>query len=238
MNVEAVPPQLSTELSPGQYVSITVSDTGCGMSPSVLARAFEPFFTTKEQGKGTGLGLAQLYGFAKQSGGTARIDSREGEGTSVTIYLPRTRELSSGSEAPLVHRKPAERARILLVDDDDDVRMVAAALIEEIGYEVVAVESGEAALKALEMHRFSVLVTDVAMPGMTGVELARKTRLMAPHLPIIFASGYADVQTFGAELDDKTLLKKPYRIAEIAARIDATLTQQRQEGNVLEFRRT
>ncbi len=236
-NVEAVPPQLSTELSPGQYVSITVSDTGCGMSPSVLARAFEPFFTTKEQGKGTGLGLAQLYGFAKQSGGTARIDSREGEGTSVTIYLPRTRELSSGSEAPLVHRKPAERARILLVDDDDFVRMAAAALIEEIGYEVVAVDSGEAALRALEMHRFSILVTDVAMPGMTGVDLARQARRMAPHLPIIFASGYADVQTFGAELDDETLLKKPFRIADVAARIDETLAQQRQQGNVLEFRR-
>jgi CheY-like chemotaxis protein len=125
----------------------------------------------------------------------------------------------------------------MVVDDDDDVRMVAAAMIEEIGYEVIAVESGEAALKTLEVHRFSLLVTDVAMPGMNGVELARRARAMAPHLPIIFASGYADVQTFGPELADEQLLKKPYRIAEVAARIGSALSEQRREENVIEFRR-
>jgi CheY-like chemotaxis protein len=207
------------------------------MSPTVLARAFEPFFTTKEQGKGTGLGLAQLYGFARQSGGTARIESREGEGTTVTIYLPRTRQECAAVELADAQQMATERAKILVVDDDDDVRMVAAAMIEEIGYEVVAVESGAAALQAMEADHFSLLVTDVAMPGMNGVELAQKARAAVPDMPIIFASGYADVQMFGAELADEPLLKKPYRIAEVAARIGQTLSEQRRPGNVLEFRR-
>jgi signal transduction histidine kinase/ActR/RegA family two-component response regulator len=236
-NVEEVPAGLSTELSPGEYVAIAVSDTGSGMQPGVLARAFEPFFTTKEQGKGTGLGLAQLYGFAKQSGGTARIESREGEGTTVTIYLPRTRELAAPVALATVEQRATQRARILVVDDDDDVRQVAAALIEEIGYEVMAVGSGEAALQALSGGGFAMLVTDVVMPGMSGVDLARQVRALQPRLPILFASGYADVQTFGEELTDESVLKKPYRIAEVAARIADMLGQRDKGENVLDFRR-
>ena len=236
-NVEEVPAGLSTELSPGEYVAIAVSDTGSGMQPAVLARAFEPFFTTKEQGKGTGLGLAQLYGFAKQSGGTARIESREGEGTTVTIYLPRTRELAAPVALATVEQRATQRARILVVDDDDDVRQVAAALIEEIGYEVMAVGSGEAALQALSGGGFAMLVTDVVMPGMSGVDLARQVRALQPRLPILFASGYADVQTFGEELTDESVLKKPYRIAEVAARIADMLGQRDKGENVLDFRR-
>jgi signal transduction histidine kinase/CheY-like chemotaxis protein len=236
-NMETVPPHLESELSRGQYVAISVSDTGTGMPPGVLARAFEPFFTTKEVGKGTGLGLAQLYGFARQSGGTARIETREGEGTTVTMYLPRTERKRAMAEPSLIETKPAERSRILLVDDDEAVRQVAAALIEEIGYEVVAAESGEAALKALEPGRFSLLITDVAMPGMNGVQLARRVEEIAPTLPILFASGYADLQTFGKELEAERLLKKPFRIGEIAARIAAALAETRRDGNVVEFRR-
>ncbi|HEV2745766.1 MAG TPA: response regulator [Allosphingosinicella sp.] len=236
-NVDTVPDQLAAELPEGQYVAIAVADTGTGMTPSVLARAFEPFFTTKEQGRGTGLGLAQLYGFAKQSGGTARIETREGEGTTVTIYLPRTQRQTATSEPPVPEAKPAERVRILVVDDDDDVRTIAAALIEEIGYEVVAVASAEAALRALEPDRFALVVTDVAMPGATGVDLARRIREIAPDMPILFASGFADVQTFGPELSDEMVLKKPYRIAELAARIGAALADRRRGGNVVELRR-
>ena len=237
-NVDEVPPHLASELSPGQYVALSVLDTGTGMSADVVARAFEPFFTTKEQGKGTGLGLAQLYGFAKQSGGTARIESREGEGTTVHLYLPRTKEqpvavLLAGAEP-----KPAARVRILVVDDDDDVRSVAATMIEEIGYEVVAAESGEAALKVLDREEFALVLTDVAMPGMSGVDLARRIRATRPKLPILFASGYADVQTFGAELSEEALLKKPYRIADLAARIGQVLTERARSGdNVVELRR-
>jgi signal transduction histidine kinase/CheY-like chemotaxis protein len=236
-NIDRVPDPLSTELNEGQYVAVSVCDTGTGMSPDVLARAFEPFFTTKEQGKGTGLGLAQLYGFAKQSGGTARIESEEGKGTIVTIYLPRTQEERAAAEPVAMEARPTERARILLVDDDDDVRQVAAALIEEIGYEVVAAESGEAALRMLEPGKFSLLITDIAMPGMNGVQLARRVKAVAPTLPVIFASGYADVQTFGSELDDEQLLKKPFRIADVAARISVALHESRRGGNVIEFRR-
>ena len=236
-NVDEVPAQLASELIPGQYVAIAVSDTGTGMPPAVLARAFEPFFTTKEPGKGTGLGLAQLYGFAKQSGGTARIKSREGEGTTVTIYLPRTEAATVVAEPEVLQAAPAERARILIVDDDDDVRNIAAALVEEIGYEVEAVSSGEAALKTLENGRFALLITDVAMPGMNGVELSRRLRASLPTLPIIFASGYADVQTFGEELAHENLLKKPYRITELAARIGAALADRPSGDNVIEFRR-
>ncbi len=236
-NVEEVPPKASGDLAPGEYVSIAVSDTGTGMPPAVLARAFEPFFTTKEQGKGTGLGLAQLYGFAKQSGGTARIESREGEGTTVTIYLPRTEAASPSAEIPALETKAAQRVRILIVDDDDDVRNVAAALVEEIGYDVEAAESGEAALRLLEPDRFALVITDVAMPGMTGVDLARQIRSEMPDLPIIFASGYADVQTFGEELLQEDLLKKPYRIAELAARISGALAERASGGNVVPLRR-
>ncbi len=235
-NVETVPAKLSSDLSPGQYVAIAVSDTGAGMSPAVLARAFEPFFTTKEQGKGTGLGLAQLYGFAKQSGGTARIESREGEGTIVTIYLPRTEAACRSAEIPVLETRAAERVRILIVDDDEDVRNIAAALVEEIGYDVDAAESGEAALRLLAPDRFALVITDVAMPGMTGVDLAREIRSKVPDLPIIFASGYADVQTFGEELLHENLLKKPYRIAELAARISAALAERASGGNVVPLR--
>jgi signal transduction histidine kinase/ActR/RegA family two-component response regulator len=236
-NVDSVPPNLASELAPGQYVAIAVSDTGAGMSPAVLARAFEPFFTTKEQGKGTGLGLAQLYGFAKQSGGTARIESREDEGTTVTIYLPRTAADTTAARPEALQVAPAERSRILVVDDDDDVRNIAAALVEEIGYEVEAVGSGEAALQLLAPGRFALMITDVVMPGMNGVELARIARKSLPDLPIVFASGYADVRTFGEELVDENLLRKPYRIADLAARISTALAERPPGGNVIEFRR-
>jgi len=236
-NVASVPSALSTELSPGEYVAIAVTDTGIGMSPSILGRAFEPFFTTKEKGKGTGLGLAQLYGFAKQSGGTARIESREGEGTTVTIYLPRTRSESEEAAAPMIAPKPRPATRVLIVDDDDDVRMVAAAMVEELGYEVVAVESGESALKEIEPGRFALVLTDVAMPGMNGVELAHQIRERLPKLPILFASGYADLATFGDELTDDNLMKKPYRMSDVAARIASALDERPGTGNVVGFRR-
>jgi signal transduction histidine kinase/ActR/RegA family two-component response regulator len=232
-NVPEVPRALSLELEPGAYVAIAVTDTGVGMRPEVLAKAFEPFFTTKTDGKGTGLGLAQLYGFAKQSGGTAKIESREGEGTTVTIYLPRThRETAAAGEAA-ADAAPEACAKVLIVDDDDDVRMVAAAMIEEAGYEVETVASGAAALDRLDsgLDGYGLMITDVVMPGMSGVELARQVRRRHPALPVIFASGYADLQTFGSELSEEQVLKKPYRVAEIAAHVGAVLRDAaRREG--------
>jgi len=222
-NRAAPPPTLGAELAEGEYVEISVCDTGTGMAPDVLRHAFEPFFTTKAQGRGTGLGLAQLYGFAQQSGGTARIDSEEGKGTTVTIYLPRTEATAEAARAVPHEEGGRRRGRVLLVDDDAAVLEATAALVAELGFEVSPASSGEAALAMLAADRFDLLMTDVAMPGMNGVELARAAREAAPGLPVLFASGYADVQTFGAELGCEILLKKPFRIGEVAARIQQVL---------------
>ena len=239
-NVGEVPQALAAELAPGEYVALTVADNGTGMPPEVLARAFEPFFTTKLQGKGTGLGLAQLYGFARQSGGTVRIESEEGQGTVVTIYLPRTH--GDVQDVALAAPELPEQgsATILIVDDDDGVRTVAAAIVEELGFKVLAAGTGREALQILaDDPRIDLLLTDIVMPEMTGVELARQVRAMRPDLPILFASGYADVKTFGDELETETVLKKPFRIAEVAARLRDVLDASAVggEGNVIEFRR-
>jgi CheY-like chemotaxis protein len=164
-----------------------------------------------------------LYGFAKQSGGAAKIASAIGKGTTVSIYLPRTHEQVT-REPLLRHEGPRSRgAKILVIDDDDDVRSVTSATIEELGYHVVALPNPEEALNRLGRERFDLLLTDVAMPVMNGVELARRARTLDEELPILFASGYADVQAFGAELSDETVLKKPFRIVELAAKIEAAL---------------
>ena len=209
------------DLSPGEYVAIAVSDTGTGMTREVLAKAFEPFFTTKQPGQGTGLGLSQLYGFAKQSGGTVRIKSKVGDGTTVTIYLPRTDSQpdhhdSSATTLPQTGRRP-----VLVVDDDDAVREVCAAMLEDIGWRVVPASGGEDALAKLDGCEFAALLTDVAMPGMSGVELAGRARMRCPDLPILFASGYADLDSFGAQLRNEIVLKKPYRLSELGDRLAA-----------------
>ncbi|QIK78256.1 response regulator [Sphingomonas piscis] len=218
-NVLQVPAHLSSELGGREYVAVSVADTGSGMSPDVIARAFEPFFTTKEQGRGTGLGLSQLYGFAKQSGGTVRIESQEGKGTKVTVYLPRTNAPAKVVELAPASTGQSDLMSVLLVDDDDAVREVCATMLEEIGCRVSDASSGEQALDLLANHHFTVMVTDVAMPGMSGVTLAERAREIAPDMPIMFASGYADLGSFGEDLADEVVMKKPYRLAELAARL-------------------
>lgn len=235
-NLASVPPSLSTELAAGEYVVIAVTDTGTGMAPEVLTRAFEPFFTTKETGRGTGLGLSQLYGFAKQSGGTARIESTLGEGTTVTIYLPRTHRQARAETVPIEKAGTRDRVSILLVDDDDGVRGVCSAMLEEMGCKVTAAASGEEALRALGSDKFSLMLTDIAMPAMNGVELAKRAREIAPAMPVLFATGYADLQVFGEMLNDETVVRKPYRLADLAARIESMVDAQRAE-NVVDIRR-
>jgi CheY-like chemotaxis protein len=240
-NVAEVPQALGAELPPGEYVALAVHDNGCGMPPEVLARAFEPFYTTKLQGKGTGLGLAQLYGFARQSGGTARIESEPGQGTTVTIYLPRTHAEAPDLAVDIPEKPEPGSARVLVVDDDEGVRCVAAAIVEELGFKVLSAATGREALQILAADpRIDLLLTDIVMPEMTGVELARQVRERYPDLPILFASGYADVRTFGEELETETVLKKPFRIAEVAARLREVIEQRQAaagDGNILEFRR-
>lgn len=224
------------DLRDGEYVAVSVSDTGTGMPPEVQAKAFEPFFTTKQPGQGTGLGLSQLYGFAKQSGGTARIDSNVGSGTTVTIYLPRADGEPRQKDARTQPEERTGRLPVLVVDDDDAVREVCTAMLEDIGWRVVQASGGEDALAKLDGCEFAALLTDVAMPGMSGVELAGHVRDRCPKLPVLFASGYADLDSFGAQLSTEVVLKKPYRLSELGGRLSA-LVDAGTRGEALELNR-
>ncbi|UZK69354.1 response regulator [Sphingomonas sp. S1-29] len=225
-NVATVPAEVAGELAEGHYIAIAVSDTGTGMSEAVIARAFEPFFTTKEKGKGTGLGLAQIYGFARQSGGTVHIASEVGRGATVTLYLPRTHDLVAPAPRDTTRDSiTAGNAHILVVDDDDEVRAIAAQMLGEIGYEVTACESARHALADFAGERFDMVLTDILMPGMNGLEFARRVRAIDPAMPILFASGYADMADTRSELTEETLIRKPYRLAELADRIADTLAR-------------
>jgi CheY-like chemotaxis protein len=226
--------EASLDLTPGDYLRVAVCDTGTGMSEDVLARAFEPFFTTKEVGKGSGLGLAQVYGFARQSGGGVRIRSAVGKGTTVEIYLPRSfgkpeaPAESAGGEQP----GAAGRATILVVDDQEDVREVAAGQLEALGYRVVQATSGETALDLLKGRAgVDLLMADYAMPGMSGTELARSALASRPDLPVLLVTGYADTTPMEGEVPHARLLKKPYRMAELSAAIDDLLRPRRERKN-------
>ena len=222
------------EPCPGDYVMVAVTDHGSGMAPEVLARAFEPFFTTKEVGKGSGLGLAQVYGFAKQSGGGVRIDTRVGAGTSIKVYLPRAAgdviEPESPPPAPVSERSGQMRRCILLVDDDTDVREVTAAILAERGYEVIEAGSGGAALDVLDREgaRLDLMLMDYAMPGMNGSEVAREAHAKLPSLPVLFLTGYADFSAF-KEVGDDCIVSKPFREEDLLARVAAIIGAGAQE---------
>ena len=166
------------DIRAGDYVKISVTDTGCGMPPDVLERAFEPFFTTKPVGKGTGLGLSQIFGFAHQSGGEVGIESEVGSGTTVSIYLPRTEAAAPVRIHPAVQRADdadvhVAGARILLVEDDPRVRTATVGALEDLDYEPVACGSGAEAIELFNAQEFDLVITDVIMPEMTGPELIR-----------------------------------------------------------------
>jgi signal transduction histidine kinase/ActR/RegA family two-component response regulator len=207
---------------PGPFVAVTVRDGGAGMTPDVVDRAFDPFFTTKEVGQGSGLGLSQVYGFARQLGGHTRIESRAGSGTAVTIYLP----LAAPAEAPVPALRPAPaggRRHVLLVEDDADVRPVLQESLASAGWEVTAVADGQAALEELRRGgALDMLVTDVVMPGdVSGVELARRATAMRPGLPVLLISGYATatLAAHGASEDEFDLLRKPFTADQLLARM-------------------
>ncbi len=215
-------------LTPGDYVQISVTDTGEGMTEEVLSRAVEPFFTTKEVGKGSGLGLSMVHGVATQSGGGMRIDSQLGRGTTVSVYLPRARR-SSAIRRDHVSRAAAvdQRATILVVDDDSAVREVAVSSLEGLGYHVLAAANGPAALDVLDRNRaVDLLMVDVAMPGMNGVEFIRRARERRPGLPAVLVTGYADVAAFAPAAGD-LVFQKPYRLERLAECIAAALRRQR-----------
>jgi signal transduction histidine kinase/DNA-binding response OmpR family regulator len=215
------------DVIPGQYVMLAVSDTGQGMSPDVIAHVFEPFFTTKPEGKGTGLGLAQAYGFVKQTGGHIKIYSEVGEGTTVKLYLPRTRQAEE-TAAP-VNAKPAlgGSERILVVEDDENVREAATEMLRELGYQVLSAENAEAALRQLEEGADpQLLFTDVVMPGPIPTrEFTRQVQQMRPGIRILYTSGYTQnaIVHNGRLDDDAFLLSKPYRKDELARKIRGVL---------------
>lgn len=215
------------DLVPGDYVLISVADTGQGMSAEVLAHACEPFYTTKGPGKGSGLGLAQVYGLARQSGGGIRIRSVVGRGTTVEVYLPRSLARAGAVIERREDRYPRaldRRVMVLVIDDEDDVREITVAYLEALGFQVVQAASGQAALDLLQGGAgIDVLMADYAMPGMSGIELARAVRARCPDLPVVIMTGYVDTTSFDGRIENATLLKKPYRMSELGAAIDDAL---------------
>jgi len=224
-NVTLRAPRAPEEPAAGDYVEVCVSDDGHGMTAEVRAKVFEPFFTTKEIGKGSGLGLSQVLGFAKQSGGGIRLNSAPGRGTSVHIYLPRAHIKADESDvAPAVAPVP-ERVggRILLVDDDNAVREVTAAMLDELGYQVIEAGSGPSALQLLDDRTpCDLIIIDFAMPGMSGAELARRVKARRPELPVLFVTGFAERSAL-AGVQDGHIIGKPFVTGELAEKVQQAL---------------
>jgi PAS domain S-box-containing protein len=212
------------ELSPGQYVAICVTDTGTGMTPDTLAHAFEPFFTTKEPGHGTGLGLSQVYGFVKQSGGHIKIYSELGQGTTVKIYLPRhhgSAETETEAETAVAEGDATET--ILVVEDDADLRIYITEALRDLSYRVLSAPSAQSALTILlqEEPKIHLMLTDVVMPGLNGRELAKRAAQMRPGLKILFMTGYSrNAIVHQGRLDEGVdLVEKPVSQARLALKV-------------------
>ena len=209
---------LADELNAGEYVAISVEDTGTGIAPDVLGKIFDPFFTTKPVGKGTGLGLSQVHGFVHQAGGTVKVSSELGKGTKITILLPRKAEVAAPAVEEISIVESGASGTVLLVEDNPDVATVSASLLEQLGYTVLKVADAEAALREIEHDGIDLVFSDIVMPGkMDGLSLARHLRAIRPGLPILLASGYSD-----AALNvrgDFPILRKPYEIHQLSQAI-------------------
>ena len=210
-----------SEVTPGQYVMLAVTDTGTGMTLEVLRRVFEPFFTTKPEGKGTGLGLAQAFGFTKQSGGHIKIYSELGHGTTIKLYLPRTRREADALDRALPAAEGGSE-HILVVEDDEGVRAAVADMLGELGYRVSRAENAESALALLRKEKPDLIFTDVVMPGAIPTrEFTRRAQELYPGLKVLYTSGYTQnaIVHNGKLDDDALLLSKPYRKDELARKL-------------------
>jgi CheY-like chemotaxis protein len=227
------------DLKPGEYVLVSVRDTGTGMSKETLARVFEPFFTTKPVGQGTGLGLSQLYGFIKQSGGHVNIESEIGKGTNVKLYLPRSTVDKSALVPKLRELVPEspQQETVLVVEDDEDVRRYAVSMLGELGYNVVEAGDGSAALRQLEVHpdiRF--LFSDVGLPGdYNGRELAEEALRRRPYLKVLFTTGYGlDGIIHEGRLDAGIqLITKPFTFEEFSEKVRKVFEMPRKDKILL-----
>jgi signal transduction histidine kinase/ActR/RegA family two-component response regulator len=219
------------QVEPGEYVSISVTDTGCGIEPDVLKRVFEPFFTTKESGKGSGLGLAMVNGFAEQAGGVATIESKVGRGTTVQVLLPRTREAQVEREDTIVSKvAPGGTETILVVEDDADLRETVVTALSQLGYRALSAPNAAAALRVLSSsEKIDLLFTDVMMPGgMLGPALAKRARELRPGIEVLFTTGYAETNVLAttAGLSSSEVINKPYRNEDLAMRIRYVLDRE------------
>ncbi|HEX8785507.1 MAG TPA: PAS domain S-box protein [Telluria sp.] len=219
------------DVAPGQYVMLAVTDTGSGMPPEVLRQAFEPFFSTKDEGKGTGLGLSMVYGFARQSGGSVRIESSPGQGSEVRLLLPRHVQevpLPEPGDAEVPLAPASHKGLVLVVDDEADIRTIMAEVLELQGYTVLQAGDAPQALRRLQDRRPDMLVTDIGLPnGMNGRQLADLVRAQWPQLPVLMVTGYAEStvmknETLPAQME---LLIKPFAMNALVGKVDAMLTQ-------------
>ena len=225
-NVTLGEPRYPEEPPSGDYVAVCVGDTGTGMNESVRRKVFEPFFTTKEIGKGSGLGLSQVLGFAQQSSGGVSIESKLGEGTRVHIYLPRSIAQAERPSAAFAGTTPPaliSGGKVLLVDDDNAVREVTAAMLRDLGYVVLEAGSGGGAFDLLDRERLiDLIVMDFAMPGMNGAEVARQARISRPNIPILFITGFADRAAISG-IEGAQIIGKPFSRDDLADKVTQVL---------------
>jgi signal transduction histidine kinase len=212
-------------LADGQYVVAEFSDTGSGIPADVISRVFDPFFTTKPIGKGTGLGLSQVYGIARQTGGAARVESEEGHGTTVRLWLPMREPVVSESESvSIVEQKVEGIKRILVVEDDNEVRSMLVDSLKMLGYVVTEAHDGKTGLGRLTDDRPDLMMVDFAMPGMNGIDVIAAARKVRDDLPVILATGYADVDISRLAVRRCSILRKPFQLDELARTVRLSLT--------------
>jgi len=234
---EVLRPGDRTRLKPGTYICLTVRDNGVGMDKATLRRAMEPFFTTKGPGKGTGLGLSMVHGVAEQSGGWFTLRSRKGAGTTAELWLPAAESEArtvGQSEEPVSDPAVDRSLVVLAVDDDELVLTNTVAMLEDLGHSAIAASSGEQALDILRQHEsVDLVVTDYAMPQMTGLQLTRAIKKEWPGLPVVIASGFAEMEPdTGFDLPK---LAKPFTEAELLKELERVIPRPRKGGRVLEF---
>ncbi|MDE1181836.1 ATP-binding protein [Paraburkholderia sp.] len=211
----------------GRYVVVEVADTGAGIPADVVSRVFDPFFTTKPVGKGTGLGLSQVYGIARQAGGTARFDSAEGVGTTVALWLPLRERVEPEAQAVSdAEQKATGGKRVLVIEDDREVRAMLVESLKMLGYAVTEAPDGRAGLDRLADDNPDLLMVDFVMPGMNGIDVIAEARKLRHDLPVILATGYADVDVSSLTFSRCTVLRKPFQLDELARTVRLGLLGQ------------